>query len=78
MAQNNYTCADSLFEPQTFGYPSFFEDHFKHIDHQPNFFNSMQMITHDNCCNVDRLMGTFPDNFPCIEEYVLPEENLFC
>lgn len=79
-AGNNYTYADSLFDPQTFGYPSFFEDQFKATaGHQSHLSRSMlQMPTNDNCCNFDNLMGIFTNAFPCIEEYFVPEENFFC
>lgn len=80
MEKNDFSYADSLFEPHTFGFPSFVEDQFKHAGHQPYFSNSMlQMIdTDDNCCHLDKLMGTFTEGFQCIEEYFVPEENLFC
>lgn len=88
LTQNNYTCSDSLFEPHTFGYPSFFEDNFRAVGHpDPAYLaNSMlrmprQMQIDDNCCNCcnfDTPMSSFASNFPCIEEYVVPEVNLFC
>lgn len=74
---NNYSYADSLFEPHTFGYPSFFEDHFKGAGHQPYFPNLMLQMTdtNDNCCHFDKLFGT---DFQCIDDFFVPEENLFC
>lgn len=79
MAQNNATFAESLFEPHTFGFPSFLEDHFKATGHQPYVSHPMvQMLTHDNCCHFDKLMRTYASDLPCIQEFVVPEENLFC
>lgn len=79
VAQNNSAFAESLFEPHTFGFPSFFEEQFKATGHQPYFSNPMmQMLTDDNCCCFDKLMIPSSSDFPCIDEFVVPEQNLFC
>lgn len=72
IGHNNSSCADSLFEPQTFGYPSFFEDQFAVRDHLGFIDNPT------NCCNFDQFFGTFTSSLPCAHEYIVPQENLFC
>lgn len=88
VTQNNYTCSDSLFEPHTFGYPSFFEDHFTAHGHPDPAYLAISMLRMPrqmqagdnccNCCNFDTPMSSFTSNFPCIEEHVVPDVNLFC
>lgn len=75
-AQNNSSCAESLFEPHTFGLPSFFEDQFKATGHHPYFPHPILQLfeTDDNGCRFDNTVNTFTSDFPCI----IPEENLYC
>lgn len=70
--QDNYTCADSIFEPQTFGFPSFFEDHLLGDGRQPYFSSSMLPTFTDNC-QFDKFV-----DFSCMDELIYPEGNAVC
>lgn len=77
-APNIPSCEGSLFEPHTFGYPSFFEDHFKVVGRQPHFSHPIRMVINDNCCNDNKLMDTLASDYQCIDDIIVPQENLFC
>lgn len=78
MPKDNYTCADSLFEPHTFGFPAFFEDHFRTAGQNPYFSNPLYQMLTDNCCNLDTFNGMFSNDFSCIDDFIVPEENSIC
>lgn len=77
MTPNNSTCAaDSIFEPYTFGYASFVEDHFKNYDRQLPFFTNP--VIRDDCCQFDSFVQPFSRDLYCTEEFMFPQVNLIC
>lgn len=80
IGQDNSTCTESLFEPYTFGMPSFFEEQFRDVESQPHFSKTMlQKLTDNDCCDYDNnFMGNFNRDFCCIEDFSVPIENLIC
>lgn len=75
---NHQTCTDSLFEPQAFGYPAFFEDLFKATGQHSYFSNPMYQMLTDNCCPLDNFVGIFSKDYSCIEHFMVPEVNSVC
>lgn len=78
LAHNKYSCVHSLFEPQTFAYPSIIEDHFISAGRIPYVSNSILQMFTDNCCHFDEFVNDFSRDISCIDAFIVPGENCFC